>query len=179
MGKKFGVHGLDKKGEHVGKVKKTGSAKSHARQAKDAVAEQKPSAANSSNASAKANGSVALDRRTKNDRRKAEDRRKATVPVAQERRHLERREKVSRRRQIDPTTCERNYSVEEIEFMNALDAYKHTSGRMFPTCSEILEVLRDLGYEKRPVVAPVASLMPQEMDAPTPMETAITPAAAT
>lgn len=54
----------------------------------------------------------------------------------------------ARRRQIDPTTCERDYSNDEIEFMNALDEYKRSSGRMFPTCSEILEVLRNLGYEK-------------------------------
>lgn len=61
---------------------------------------------------------------------------------------LERRAKVVRRRQIDPTTCERDYNSEEIEFMQALDAYKRSSGRMFPTCSEILEVVRDLGYQK-------------------------------
>ncbi|MGQ9604674.1 MAG: hypothetical protein ACUVTW_00605 [Thermogutta sp.] len=68
-----------------------------------------------------------------------------------ERRKLERRAKVPRRRQIDPTTCERDYSADEIEFMRALEAYKRSSGRMFPTCSEILEVLRNLGYEKRAV----------------------------
>ena len=56
------------------------------------------------------------------------------------------RRKAVRRRQIDPTTCERDYNGEEIEFMQALDAYKRSSGRMFPTCSEILEVIRDLGY---------------------------------
>ncbi len=56
------------------------------------------------------------------------------------------RRKVKRRRQIDPTTCERDYSDDEIEFMQALDDYKRRSGRMFPTCSEILEVIRDLGY---------------------------------
>jgi hypothetical protein len=61
---------------------------------------------------------------------------------------LERRKKVQRRRQIDPTTCERDYSVEEVEFMNAMDDYKRKSGRMFPTCSEVLEVIRDLGYVK-------------------------------
>lgn len=60
------------------------------------------------------------------------------------------RRKVQRRRQIDPTTCERDYSDEEIEFMHALDAYKRSSGRMFPTCSEILEVVRALGYIKTP-----------------------------
>ncbi len=59
------------------------------------------------------------------------------------------RRKVQRRRQIDPTTCERDYTHEEIEFMHALDAYKRASGRMFPTCSEILEVVRSLGYSKQ------------------------------
>lgn len=51
-----------------------------------------------------------------------------------------------RRRHIDPTTCERDYAPEELEFMRALEAYKRASGRMFPTCSEILEVVRTLGY---------------------------------
>ena len=37
---------------------------------------------------------------------------------------------------------------DEIEFMQAMDAYKRASGRMFPTCSEILEVVRNLGYIK-------------------------------
>ena len=54
--------------------------------------------------------------------------------------------KQPRRRHIDPTTCERDYTVQEREFMVALDTYKRASGRMFPTCSEILEVIRNLGY---------------------------------
>ncbi|MDR3110030.1 MAG: hypothetical protein LBU65_10165 [Planctomycetaceae bacterium] len=58
------------------------------------------------------------------------------------------RPKVQRRRQIDPTTCERDYTSEEVEFMNALNDYKRSSGRMFPTCSEVLEVLKNLGYAK-------------------------------
>jgi len=88
---------------------------------------------------------VEMDRRAKTDRR-GEDRRKEKTPVVIERRQGERRVKVARRRQIDPTTCERDYNNDEIEFMQALDAYKRTSGRMFPTCSEILEVIRALGY---------------------------------
>jgi hypothetical protein len=99
----------------------------------------------------KAAAEVSLDRRRKvkaDDRRKPADRRKGDQPVAVERRKLERREKVSRRRQIDPTTCERDYSLDEVEFMNAMDQYKRTSGRMFPTCSEVLEVIRGLGYTK-------------------------------
>lgn len=90
---------------------------------------------------------VTLDRRTPADRRTDDDRRKSNAPVAEERRQSPRR-KVPRRRQIDPTTCERDYSDQEIEFMQAMDAYKRSSGRMFPTCSEILEVLRDLGYQQ-------------------------------
>ena len=84
------------------------------------------------------------ERRRDNERREG-DRRTSGVPVVVERRQSTRR-KVQRRRQIDPTTCERDYSTDELEFMQALDAYKRSSGRMFPTCSEILEVIRGLGY---------------------------------
>lgn len=56
------------------------------------------------------------------------------------------RRKTQRRRHIDPTTCERDYSDQEIEFMKAMDDYKRDAGRMFPTCSEVLEVIRGLGY---------------------------------
>jgi hypothetical protein len=92
---------------------------------------------------------VTVDRRKpQKDRREKPDRRQNDVPVAVERRHFERRAKVARRRQIDPTTCERDYTHEEVEFMHALETYKRTSGRMFPTCSEVLEVLKGLGYQK-------------------------------
>jgi hypothetical protein len=91
---------------------------------------------------------VLVDRRVAADRRNGDDRRKEQKPVVVERRKLERRAKVCRRRQIDPTTCERDYTSEELDFMSALDEYKRTSGRMFPTCSEILEVIRGLGYQK-------------------------------
>lgn len=89
---------------------------------------------------------VPVDRRVGDDRRE-EDRRQDAVPVEEERRKGTRRN-VNRRRQIDPTTCERDYTGDEIEFMQAMDAYKRSSGRMFPTCSEILEVVRSLGYER-------------------------------
>lgn len=90
-----------------------------------------------------------LDAINETGKRKTADRRKtkskteaeATKPVVE-------RRKVKRRRQIDPTTCEREYSDHEIEFMQAMDEYKRASGRMFPTCSEILEVLTKMGYRK-------------------------------
>ena len=91
---------------------------------------------------------VSVDRRSK-DRRSNQDRRQKKEAVSEERRSGERR-KAQRRRQIDPTTCERDYSNEEIEFMQALDAYKRANGRMFPTCSEILEVIREMGYVRMP-----------------------------
>lgn len=91
---------------------------------------------------------VTIDRRGKTDRRKDADRRKKSEPISVDHRQVERRVKVNRRRQIDPTTCERDYNTEEIEFMSAMDQYKRTSGRMFPTCSEVLEVIKSLGYIK-------------------------------
>ncbi|HEY0981320.1 hypothetical protein [Schlesneria sp.] len=59
------------------------------------------------------------------------------------------RRKVERRKMIDPTTCERDYTLDEVEFMKAMDEYKRKSGRMFPTWSEVLEVVRSLGYVKK------------------------------
>lgn len=85
---------------------------------------------------------VTIDRR-RNSRRQESD--KAETAASPK---LERRQKVNRRRQIDPTTCEREYNEAEVEFMNALDEYKRKSGRMFPTCSEVLEVIVGLGYVK-------------------------------
>lgn len=56
--------------------------------------------------------------------------------------------KAERRKQVDPTTCERDYSDQEIDFMRAMDDYKRKSGRQFPTWSEVLEVFIALGYRK-------------------------------
>ncbi len=100
---------------------------------------------------------VTIDRRTNKDRREESEHHDDGAEHTQvEHRHFERRAKVNRRRQIDPTTCERDYTDDEIEFMNALDQYKRTSGRMFPTCSEVLEVIRSLGYHKKPIDTPPA-----------------------
>jgi len=96
-----------------------------------------------------------MDARSYKERRQ-DDRRQTDVRVEVDHRLTERRAKVNRRRQIDPTTCERDYSTDEVEFMSALDDYKRRSGRMFPTCSEILEVIRGLGYEKRAEMPTVA-----------------------
>lgn len=67
---------------------------------------------------------------------------------ARARRASEARHSSGRRRLIDPTTCERDYTTEELEFMQAMADYKLRSGRLFPTWSEVLEVVRELGYHK-------------------------------
>lgn len=90
-------------------------------------------------------GNINMAKKKKNqelDAMNETGRRKKPSTVNKERR------KPHRRRQIDPTTCEREYSDPEIEFMQALDEYKRASGRMFPTCSEILEVITKLGYRR-------------------------------
>src|SRR5215212_3577331 len=80
------------------------------------------------------------------------DRRKRNIPVATDRRRAEnaaaKRKSSERRRLIDPTTCERDYSEDETEFMKAMDRYKRENRRPFPTWSEVLEVLRSLGYRR-------------------------------
>ena len=83
------------------------------------------------------------------ERRRRGDRRKQHLPVAVERRsHTPDRRQGERRRQVDPTTCERDYTDEEIIFMKAMDQYKRDNRRPFPTWSEVLEVLNALGYRK-------------------------------
>ncbi len=92
---------------------------------------------------------MVVDKRLSGDRRMA-DRRGFPTKLrgdGEERRQPERRRQ-ERRRQIDPTTCERDYSGDEVEFMSAMDVYKRKSGRPFPTWSEVLEVIRSLGYRK-------------------------------
>ncbi|HMF15338.1 MAG TPA: hypothetical protein VKE94_23650 [Gemmataceae bacterium] len=105
---------------------------------------------------------VVTDRRS-GDRRKQSDRRKRSIPIAVERRSgKERRHQGERRRQVDPTTCEKDYSEEEFIFMKAMDQYKRANRRPFPTWSEVLEVLRSLGYRKiaEPTALPGLPLAP-------------------
>jgi hypothetical protein len=93
---------------------------------------------------------LVVEQRVKTDRRITDRRRLPSqdAPDGIERRSGEARRKAQRRREIDPTTCERDYSIDEVEFMNAMDTYKRRSGRPFPTWSEVLEVVRSLGYRK-------------------------------
>jgi hypothetical protein len=98
------------------------------------------------------------------------DRRKRNIPVATDRRRAtnaaEKRRTSERRRLIDPTTCERDYNDEETLFMKAMDRYKRENRRPFPTWSEVLEVLRSLGYRKvaEPTELPGGKKEPAKVD---------------
>lgn len=53
-------------------------------------------------------------------------------------------------RGMEPTTSsDRIYSSDEQEFHNAVEAYKRRNKVRFPTLSELLLVLKSLGYEKK------------------------------
>lgn len=67
-----------------------------------------------------------------------------------------------RRRWIDPATCDRDYSQAEVEFMQAMQAYKTASGRSYPTWGEVLQVISSLGYQK---LTPTPAASPESGDA--------------
>jgi len=85
------------------------------------------------------------------------DRRKKVIPVAVERRSGKDRRELegTRRNRVDPTTCEKDYSDEEIEFMKSMDLYKRHNRRPFPTWSEVLEVMHAIGYRKTEAATPI------------------------
>jgi hypothetical protein len=75
------------------------------------------------------------------DRRSSEDRRQDTG--------LERRRGPGRRLSDDRKSAEEGeMNSEQFEFVMAIEAYKKVNRRMYPTWTEILEVLQQLGYRK-------------------------------
>jgi hypothetical protein len=60
----------------------------------------------------------------------------------------ERRAKKERRRRIDPTTFEKQYTEDELEFMNAMQQFKVQSCKSFPSHGDVLRVACLLGYRK-------------------------------
>jgi hypothetical protein len=90
------------------------------------------------------------ERRTGQDRR---DRAEAVPTLDSDRAMqppLERRQRKERRKRIDPTTFEKQYTVDEIEFMTAVQRFKTRNGKSFPTHGDVLRVAISLGY-RRPV----------------------------
>ena len=86
-----------------------------------------------------------VDRRSSSDRRQGQ-RRQREEPVDVDRRSGKDRRKGPRRKR---SMNQYDMSDEVLEFINAINRFKSTSGRSFPTWSEVLEILKGLGYEKR------------------------------
>ena len=86
------------------------------------------------------------------DRRKGGERRQSVVDrrVGTERRaSLERRRGPGRRRSDERRAAEEGEMTDEqFEFIMAIDQYKRINKRPFPTWTEVLEVVKALGYRK-------------------------------
>lgn len=106
---------------------------------------------------------ILQNRRVTPKRQSREDANAAAGPSNPERSLSARPAKKERRRRIDPTTFEKQYTDDEIEFMNAMQHFKMQSGRAFPTCGEVLKVASALGYRKM-----LALGLIQKGDEPTP-----------
>jgi len=75
------------------------------------------------------------------ERRSGQDRRKDTG--------LERRRGPGRRRSDDRKAAEEGeMTSEQFEFCMAIEMYKKVNKRLYPTWTEVLEVVRQLGYRK-------------------------------
>lgn len=85
-----------------------------------------------------------LDRRTLADRRDGSPPDGGESPTL----HRQPRPRQERRRRIDPTTFEKQYTGDEIEFMTAIQRFKERSGKSFPSHGDILEIAHTLGYRQ-------------------------------
>ena len=97
--------------------------------------------------------------RRKGDRRSGADRRAGTEPPpgverrAGDRRGPDRRASTGVAEQYRGNVRSINeypLDADELEFINAINAYRRAHDRPFPTWSEVLHVLRFLGYRKEP-----------------------------
>jgi hypothetical protein len=79
------------------------------------------------------------------ERKDGEERRS----VVDRRLGLDRRRGPGRRRSDDRRSAEEGQmSDEQFEFLMAIDQYKKSNSRPFPTWTEVLEVIKALGYRK-------------------------------
>ena len=83
---------------------------------------------------------VEEERRARNDRR---------AGVVDRRLGLDRRRGPGKRRSDDRRSAEEGQmSDEQFEFLMAINEYKKANARPFPTWTEVLEVIKALGYRK-------------------------------
>ncbi len=87
-----------------------------------------------------------MDQEQRQERRNKEERRHSVVD---RRLGLDRRRGPGRRRSDDRRAAEEGHmSDEQFEFLMAIDQYKRQNDRPFPTWTEVLEVIKALGYRR-------------------------------
>jgi len=87
-----------------------------------------------------------MDKQDFVERRSCRDRRQSVVD---RRLGLDRRRGPGRRRSDDRKAAEEGQMTDEqFEFLLAIDEYKRKNTRPFPTWTEVLEVIKALGYRK-------------------------------
>jgi hypothetical protein len=93
------------------------------------------------------------------EHRSGKDRRESVVD---RRLGLDRRRGPGRRRGIDRKAAEEGHmSDEQFEFLMAIDEYKRANSRPFPTWTEVLEIVKALGYRKVADPQPLAESQSQ------------------
>ena len=92
-----------------------------------------------------------MDRRDKADRRSGADRRTQDGGGSPNRRKGADRRAGDRRQAARAPRSINQYdmSPDVLEFVNAVNRHRETSGNRFPSAGDILQILKDLGYEKR------------------------------
>ena len=89
---------------------------------------------------------IKMDKEQTPERRKDDDRRGSVVD---RRLGLDRRRGPGRRLADDRKSAEEGQmSDEQFDFLMAIDEYKRTNSRPFPTWTEVLDVIKALGYRK-------------------------------
>ena len=87
-----------------------------------------------------------MDEKNFTERRNGDDRRQSVVD---RRLGLDRQRGPGRRRSDERKSAEEGQmSDEQFEFLMAVDEYKKTNARPFPTWTEVLELIKALGYRK-------------------------------
>jgi len=100
------------------------------------------------------------------ERRRGNDRRQSVVD---RRLGLDRCRGPGRRRNDDRKAAEEGHmSDEQFEFLMAIEEYKKANAKLFPTWTEVLEVMKAMGYRKVAAPQPLAGARcREENDTPT------------
>lgn len=101
-----------------------------------------------------------MDKQHSTEHRSGADQRSSVVD---RRLGLDRRRGPGKRRSDDRKSAEEGHmSDEQFEFLMAIDEYKRKNNRPFPTWTEVLEVIKALGYRKVAQPQPLEQLKEQE-----------------